>query len=145
MAAINDIINGTDITVYVAGTAVAYATSGTINLTHSPRETTNKDSGGYKSSLEGLRDWSIDLDGMYAWTSAAAGAITNADDLFASYIETRTVFEITWGTTVTGTGNTKYVGQAWVTSITMTGSTEESSTYSASFEGTGSIVQTVAS
>lgn len=144
MAAITNILNGTEIKIYTAGTLVAYATSGSININHSLREITNKDSLGWKEQMEGLRDWSIDLEGMYAWTDSAGSTVHNADDLFTSYIATRTSFTITWGTTEAGTGNTKYEGTAWLTSVSMSGATEDSSTFSASFSGSAAITQTVA-
>lgn len=145
MAAPNGILNGTEIKVYAAGTLVAYATSGTININHSTRDNTNKESLGWKEGGEGLRDWSVDLDGMYAWLDASGSAITNADDIYASYIATRTSLTITFGTTDTDTGDTKYTGTVWMTSVSMSGATEESATYSASFEGSGALTQTVQS
>ncbi len=144
MAAPTGVLNGTEIKIYVAGTLVAYATTGSININHSLREITSKDSGAWKEQMEGLRDWSIDLEGMYAWTAPVTGAaITNADDLFASYINTRTSFTITWGSTDAEAGDTKYEGTAYLGSVSMTGATEDSATYSASFSGSGAITQTV--
>ena len=81
------ILNGTEIKVYSSGTTnlVAFAQNCTLNVNHSPREITNKESAGFKEILEGLRDFSIDIDGAYAWTDAGGSALTNgADDLLAS-------------------------------------------------------------
>lgn len=143
MAAPTGVLNGTEIKIYVGGTLVAYATTGSININHSLREITSKDSGAWKEQMEGLRDWSIDLEGMYAWTDAAGGSITNADDLYLSYIDNRTSFTITWGSTDAEAGDTKYSGTAYLTTVSMSGATEDSATYSASFSGTGAITQTV--
>ena len=139
MAAINNIINGTEIKIYTAGTLVAYATSGSININHSLREITNKESAGWKEQMEGLRDWSIDLEGMYAWATPGGVAITGADELFTSYIHTRDSFTIIWGTEESGGQNNQYSGTAWLTSISMSGATEDSATYSASFSGSAAI------
>lgn len=139
MAAIDNIINGTEIKIYAAGTLVAFATSGSININHSLREITNKESLGWKEQMEGLRDWSIDLEGMYAWADAASAAITGADELFSAYIDTRTSFTIRWGAASSGGQNKDYEGEAWLTSISMSGATEDSATYSASFSGTADI------
>jgi len=143
MAAPTGVLNGTEIKIYVAGTLVAYATTGSININHSLREITSKDSGAWKEQMEGLRDWSIDLEGMYAWTDPAGGSITNADDLYLSYIDNRTSFTITWGSTDAEAGDTKYSGTAYLTTVSMSGATEDSATYSASFSGTGAITQTI--
>ena len=61
------ILNGTEIKVYSASTnnLVAFAQNCTLNVNHSPREITNKESAGFKEILEGLRDFSIDIDGEF--------------------------------------------------------------------------------
>ena len=99
------ILNGTDIKVYDSSTniLVAYAQSGTLNVNHSLRDITNKESSGWSERLEGLRDWSVSLDGAYAWTDAS-GVLTNgADDLLLSNIITnRVALTIRFGNTVSG-------------------------------------------
>ena len=66
---------------------IAFAQNCTLNVNHSPREITNKESGGFKEILEGLRDFSIDIDGAYAWTDASGGALTNgADDVLETNV-----------------------------------------------------------
>tara|TARA_R100000655_G_scaffold35833_1_gene69661 strand:- start:38 stop:484 length:447 start_codon:yes stop_codon:yes gene_type:complete len=145
------IINGTDIRVYDSSTniLVAYAQSGTLNFSMSTRDITNKQSGGFKESLEGLREWSIDLDGAYAWTDAAGSAIANgADDLFLKYLldagsNTREAFTIRFGDTGGATNDHYYQGSAFLTSVSVAAGTEDTATYSLSFEGTGGLTQTV--
>ena len=139
MAAINGIINGTDIKIYAATNLVAYATSGTLNVNHSTRDNTNKESSGWKESGEGLRDWSIDLDGMYAWAAADGSAITNLDDLLSSYVVTRDSLAMEFGTNESGGANNTLTGTVYMTSGSISASTEESTTYSCSFEGTGAL------
>lgn len=140
------ILNGTDIKVYDSGTGllVAFAQNGSLNINHSLREITSKESAGFKESLEGLRDWSVDLDGAYAWTDAAGAALTNgADDLLNSYMITRTALTIKFGNVAAATGDTVYSGSVWLTSFSVSAGTEDTATYSLSFEGTGTITQTV--
>jgi|TARA_R100000084_G_scaffold107957_1_gene69363 predicted secreted protein len=146
------ILNGTDIRVYdsSSGILVAFAQSGTLNFSMSTRDITNKQSGGFKESLEGLREWSIDIDGAYAWTDASGSALSNgADDLFFKYLldlgpNTREAFTIKFGNTGGATGDIDYQGSVFLTSVSITGGTEDTATYSMSFEGTGGLQQTVA-
>tara|TARA_Y100001963_G_scaffold71228_1_gene99055 strand:+ start:28 stop:474 length:447 start_codon:yes stop_codon:yes gene_type:complete len=146
------ILNGTDIKVYDSSTniLVAYAQSGTLNFSMSTRDITNKESGGFKESLEGLREWSIDLDGAYAWTDASGSALSNgADDLFSKYLldagsNTREAFTIRFGNTTATTSNTYYEGSAFLTSVSVSAPTEDTATYSMSFEGTAGLTQTIA-
>tara|TARA_A100001201_G_scaffold74257_1_gene67477 strand:+ start:201 stop:629 length:429 start_codon:yes stop_codon:yes gene_type:complete len=139
------ILNGTELKVYSSGTTnlVAFAQNCTININHSPREITNKESGGYKEILEGLRDFSIDVDGAYAWTDASGTALTNgADDLVNSNILTRATVDFIFGDTQ-ATSDVSYSGSGYITSVSFTGGTEDTATYSLTIEGTGSLTQTV--
>tara|TARA_Y100000401_G_scaffold5734_1_gene3891 strand:+ start:9583 stop:10017 length:435 start_codon:yes stop_codon:yes gene_type:complete len=141
------ILNGTDIKVYDSTTniLVAFAQNGTINVNHSVREITNKESNGYKEVLEGLRDFTVSLDGAYAWTDASGSALTNgADDLLLTNIITnRVALTIRFGNTGGTTGDTYYEGSVFLDSFSVTAPTEDTATYSLNFTGTGAITQNV--
>jgi predicted secreted protein len=141
------ILNGTDIKVYDSTTniLVAFAQNGTINVNHSVREITNKESNGYKEVLEGLRDFTVSLDGAYAWTDSGGTALTNgADDLlFTNIINNRVALTIRFGNTGGATGDTYYQGDVFLDSFSVTAPTEDTATYSLNFTGTGAITQSV--
>lgn len=139
------ILNGTEIKVYSSGTTnlVAFAQNCTLNINQSPREITNKESAGFKEILEGLRDFSIDIDGAYAWTNAAGAALTNGvDDLVLANIITRAKVDFIFGDTAS-TNDVSYTGSGFITSVSLTGGTEDTATYSISIEGTAALTQTV--
>lgn len=142
----NGILNGTDLQVYAAGTLVAYATNATININHSTRSISNKESSGWDEAMEGMRNWDVSVDAMYAWLDAEGDPISGLtlSELFTAYITTRTSFTITFGVTTTVTGDTKYTGTAWLSSLSLTAPLEDSATYSASFTGSGALTQTIA-
>ena len=140
------ILNGTELKVYSSGTTnlVAYAQNCSINVNHSTREITNKESSAWKEVLSGLRDFSIDVDGAYAWSNAAGGALANGIDdiLQTNIIAGRVAVDFIFGDTA-ATLDVSYAGSGFVTSISMSGGTEDTATYSLSIEGTGALVQTV--
>jgi predicted secreted protein len=140
------ILNGTEIKVYSSGTTnlVAFAQNCTLNVNHSPREITNKESAGNKEILEGLRDFSIDVDGAYAWTDAAGSSIANGIDdvLQTDLIGARQKVDFIFGDTASQY-DVSYAGKGYITSVSLTGGTEDTATYSLSIEGTGALVQTV--
>ena len=140
------ILNGTEIKVYSTGTTnlVAFAQNCTLNVNHSPREITNKESAGNKEILEGLRDFSIDIDGAYAWTNAAGAALANgADDLLETkLLANRLQVDFIFGDTAS-TSDVSYAGKGYITSMSFTGGTEDTATYSLYIEGTGALTQTV--
>lgn len=145
MANLTTAINGTDIKVYdSSGVLVAYAQSGTLNVNHSTRDISNKESSGWAEAMEGQRNWDISVDGAYAWTNVSGTALTNgADDALNSYIITRANFTIKFGDTGGSTGDIVYEGTAWMTSFSVSAPNEDTSTYSLSFTGTGALTQTV--
>ena len=146
MAAQDGQLNGTELGVYVGGTLVAYSTNATLNVNHSTRSTTSKSSGGWEDNMEGLRNWDVSCDALYAWVDPAGNAITNKtlSDLFTGYLATRTSFDLTFGSTTATAGYTKYTGTAWLTSASLTAPLEDTSTFSVSFQGSGPLVQAIA-
>ncbi len=140
------ILNGTEIKVYSTGTTnlVAFAQNCTLNVNHSPREITNKESGGFKEILEGLRDFSIDIDGAYAWTNAAGAALTDGvdDTLETNVLNARQAVTFIFGDTAS-TSDISYSGSGFITSVSLTGGYEDTATYSLTIEGTGVLTQTV--
>tara|TARA_R100001244_G_C5113547_1_gene121718 strand:- start:126 stop:572 length:447 start_codon:yes stop_codon:yes gene_type:complete len=139
-------LNGTDVAVYIGPTLVAYATNGTLNINHTTRSTSSKESGGWEESMAGMRSWDASCDALYAWLTPAGGDITNTtlSDMFTAYIDTRTTFNLTFGSKrISGIGWTKYTGDAWMTSASITAGNEESATFTVSFQGTGVLTQTI--
>lgn len=143
------IINGTNIQVYDSSAKlVAYAQTASITINMETRDISNKESAGFAESLEGQRNWEISLDGAYAWTNAAGAELTDAaDDVVKKYMleagsNTREAFTIKWGNTSAATGDTVYEGDAFLTSFSATGGTEDTATYSLGFTGTGGITST---
>ena len=146
MAAQDGQINGTELGVYIGGTLIAYSTSATLNVNHSPRSTSNKEDGGWETAMEGYRNWDVSCDALYAWLDPAGSAISNKtlSDLFTAYITTRASFTITFGSTeTTGIGWTKYTGTAWLTSASLSAPNEDTSTFSVSFQGSGELTQAI--
>ena len=143
----NGILNGTGLQVYAGGTLVAYSTNCSININHSPRSTSNKEDGGWETNMEGMRNWDVSCDAMYAWLDPAGSAIAGLtlSELFETYIETRASFTITFGVTTSLTGDTKYTGTVWMTSASLTAPLEDSATYTASFQGSGALAQDIVS
>ena len=139
-------LNGTELGVYIGGTLIAYSTSATLNINHGTRSTSNKESGGWDENMEGMRNWDVSCDSLYAWLDPAGSAISNEtlSDMFTAYIATRTSFVLTFGSTsTTGVGFTKYTGDAWMTSASISAPLEDTATFSASFQGSGALTQTI--
>ena len=134
------IINGTKFGVYVAGTKIGYATSASISMNHSLRDTSTKDSGGWRDQLEGQRDWEASVEGMVIFDLDGS---TISDkilpDIFTDYMASRA--SLLFSTDVAG--DYEWSGTAYCTSISADAPNEDSTTWSASFSGTGVLAQAV--
>lgn len=123
------LINGTDFGVYIAGTKVACSTSASVSLSMSPRDATCKDSGGFSESLEGLMEWSIEGEGLFAL------------DATYGYVDLKTVLTNRTAVTVRfsseTTGDQYHEGTAFLVDLSADAATEETMSYSFSFTGTG--------
>jgi TP901-1 family phage major tail protein len=128
-------VNGTLLRVYVGGVAVANTTSASIETSMSGRDTTTKDSAGWKEIMEGLREWTI--SGDYLFEEAAAYGYT---DLFA-LITARTSVVLIFSSEVTG--DKIYTGTAYLTSLSKEAPMEETVSGSYTFEGTGALVESL--
>jgi predicted secreted protein len=134
------VINGTKFGVYAGGTKIGYATSASLSINHNLRDTSTKDSGGWRDQLEGQRDFEVSVEGMVIFaTSGGAISDLTVDELYTSYIASRTEFELKFSTEVSG--DYKWTGNAFMTSLSMDTPNEDSSTFSASFSGTGPLTQ----
>lgn len=124
------VINTTSLAIFIGEVKVAHATSGTLTLTHSPRDITSKDSGGWRDLLEGLRSWSMSVGGLYAMDAALG-----ADDLLDEAIA-RTTVTVRFTTDVTG--DKVYSGTAYVASCNLNSDgSEGNAAYDSSLEGKG--------
>lgn len=138
-------INGTDIKVFSSGTTdlVAFAQNCTLTITHNAREITNKGSAGFKELADGMREFTIEVDGLYAFTSGSSALTNGADDLIqTNIIANRIKVDFIFGATAT-TSDVSYSGSGFITSVSLTAGTEDNATYSITIDGTGSLTQAV--
>ena len=122
-------INGTLIKLSFGGTIVAFLTSNEKTKEMSPRETSNKDSGGNKEILEGMKSWGGSGSGY-----AAEDATFGYEEVW-DLIEAASVVTVLESSGVVG--DVEYSGSAFVTSLSRTSGLEETVTFDISYEGTG--------
>jgi predicted secreted protein len=135
------IVNGTKFGIYDGSTLIAYATSGSVSMNHSTRESSNKESSGWKEIMEGQRDWECSCEGMVAFLTLGGAAVAGktVDELFTTYIATRGTLTVSFESS--DTGDYKWSGTAYMSSLSIDAPNEESSTYSCSFTGTSALTQ----
>ena len=135
------LVNGTDLVLYVGDTnavAVAFATSCSLEISMDEIDQTNKDSGGWKSIIGGLRSWSVSAEALY---QNEAESSKKAFTDFWSLVDSRTSVDIEFAV-VGGSAadqNKYYAGKAFVTSLSVNGGTEDQATFSVTLTGTGEL------
>ncbi len=134
------IFNGTDLILKVSP-----ATSGTpVKLMHSQNvslsmnvdtiDISNKDSSGFRDLLGGQKSFSLSADGLMDFEAAAGD--TDVLELFTQALA-RTEVDFVFGIDDASLYNMS--GSGFITSIEVSGGTEDAPTYSCTIEGTGAL------
>ena len=126
--------NVTNFLVQVNGTSILMSKSCKLDFSHAARDTTTKDDAGWKTALEGMRNWKVDVDGLVSFSSAY-----NFDELF-SLMSARTVVQVRF-MSATVSGDYWYHGSAIITALNADAPDQTSTSFTASFEGTGILTQ----
>jgi len=124
------VVNGALMGVYLGTTLVALGTGCKLSIKHKPREASNKDAGAFASKLEGQIDWSISGSGYFDFGTGGAQTLITG-------ILARTLYTVHIKSNVTG--DKDYSGSAYLSSFDADFPDQESSTYSFSFDGTGTL------
>ena len=125
--------NGTDLLVYVGTTAIAHSTSATLNIEQDLPDATTKSSGGFADHINGLKNWSIDFDGLVDY--AASYGVEELFDNLKNGNNVTVKFS-----TATG-GDSYWTGTASVSSLTMTAEMEAPVSFSGTFVGKGTLTK----
>ena len=125
-------ISGTANAVLSGANKVLHSTSATLNVNANLADTSTKDDAGWATHINGRRDWTITIDGLY--DSAGAGLTPN--EILTAIIgrEADTVIKFT---TNDPTNTVGWTGNGTFTDVSLTGPAEESMTYSCTITGNG--------
>jgi len=139
------ILNATDVVISIHDTAgtphasvvdkLLFATSASLSISRDLRDSTNKSSSGWSESLAGLMSWELSGDGFVEFTNADANT-KNVKDLFTQMIADSPEVTVKFSD-----GTTYYVGNAFMTSLSVDAGVEENATYSISLTGSGELTQ----
>ena len=133
------IFNGTNLGVYIGGTLIAAAQDVSLSLSMETIDITTKDSAGYRELLAGLRSGSMSCNGLIDYVDASNKDVT---DLYGAW-EARTELTLKFSSEITG--DTSFTASGFLTSLEQSGGTEDTATYSATFELTGQVTDAVIS
>lgn len=150
------IFNGTDLILKVSpssGGAVAklmHSQNVSLSMNVDTIDISTKDSQGYRDILPGQMSYSLSADGLMDFSGVAAD--TEVDELFNQmFVDTavspvvgRTAVTFTFGFDTPASGEYSYSGTGFITSLEISGGTEDAPVYSVSIEGSGPLTQTVA-
>lgn len=126
-------LNGTKIAFYYSGSKVGAATSHSLSIQSDMADVTTKDSSGWKEIIPTLKSFSIDTDALMTYDE------TTGFEALMDALTTRTLIAFKLSTEITG--EEKFYGNCYITSLEQNAPQEDAVTYSASFEGTGTLTR----
>lgn len=109
---------------------IAAQRGATLNRSAETLDVTSKDSEGWKENLAGLKEWSIDADGLLIESDAGFKAL---EDAFMDSEKIKIQLQ-------TASGN-KYEGDAIITDFPIEAPYDDVATYSLSFTGAGKLAK----
>jgi predicted secreted protein len=131
------IVNGTLLTIEVDGDKLLNSTSASLSLTLDTPEATTKDSGGFQDLIAGVKSGEISFEGLLAYDS---GSGVQIGDISGELISGTSV---TWEFSTGVSGDDKYSGNGFISSIEITADMEAPVSYSGTIVTTGTITQGV--
>jgi len=140
MPASTAIMNATDVLIQFSTDGTTYdevgrMTSASLSISMETRDTSTKDSAGWRELLEGQKSWSLSGDGLVVYSLTGADGFS---DLYG-YLNGRTNLYVKFGSV--GTGEKVYSGRGFITSLDQEAGVEDNTTFSFSFEGTGALAE----
>lgn len=119
------VFNGSSLTLWVGGVAIAHSTSATLNLDADPIDVSSKDAGGFQNVISGQKSGSIDFEALVDFSSTGYGM----EDLFDLWYNGT---EISWslGTGATASTAPYFDGIGIITSLSMDAPMEDVTTFS---------------
>lgn len=139
MAGTSGIINGTDLRIYYGSpaTAIAYATSCTLDVTREIRETLSKDTpgAGWRTISVGRKQATLSTEGLVS----DVGDSTANNQVYDIFTLLDNGTEVTLRFTTDNNGDTYLQANGYATAISINAPVEENSTFSVTFEITGAM------
>jgi TP901-1 family phage major tail protein len=138
------IFNGTDLILKVSPSSggteakLMHSQNVSISMNVDTIDISTKDSSGFRDLLGGQKSFSLSADGLMDFAGVAGD--TEVDELFDQMFN-RTAVTFTFGLSSPATGDYTYTGSGFLTSLEVSGGTEDAPTYSVSIEGTGALTQ----
>lgn len=126
-------IDGTLIILSANGSPVAHTDSATLNLNQDLPDATDKDDDRWADHIRGLRDWSIDVNGLIDYASSFG--VDELADMIITGATAAVVFA-----TVTA-GDTKYTGTVNLSGLTQETPKFTPATFSGTMVGKGALVK----
>jgi len=116
--------------------SVYCSTTCSLTINNEALNATCKDSGSWQGNIAGIRSWEVTTDGLYNPTASAGGFIDISDLI----LDDNNVAYVQFGQT--GGSETIWSGATMLTTCSLTGDIEETSSWSASFAGNGALSKT---
>lgn len=130
------VLNGTDLALYNNTYLIGTSTTCSLSVSADMRDTSNKDSAGWKAVLVGQKSWTVSVEGLVAHSVSY-----NYAYLFGLWTN-KTAVSVVLKSVSNAAGDYYWSGSGYITSLSMNAANEQNITYSLSIQGTGALTQT---
>ena len=130
------VINGTDLAVYNSTNLIGASTTCSLQMSADMRDTSNKDTAGWKKVLPGQKSWTVSTEGLVAHSVS-----NNFAYLFGLW-SAKTALTLNFRSVSNYAGDYYWSGTAYITSLSLNAGNEQNVTFSVSFQGDGVLTQT---
>ena len=130
-------LSGTIWKISVGGTSINNLTTTSASFTNETRDTTTKDSGGYREFLSTIKTATFSAEGL-----VALDATYGLDELWIAY-DAQTAVAIIY--TTAETGDIQFAQSAIITQLDSSAADNDNTTFSLSLQGTGAVTKSAVS
>jgi len=127
-------VTGKSMTLTIEGDALANTRNFTLNGTTATIDTSNRDGNDWREFITGLKEWSIDFDGLYIYTDIAYA-------ILMEHFSTGSPASLTC--IITMPDSDTFSGECILESWSLTGPYDEVLTLSGTLKGTSTLVDSI--
>lgn len=136
---------GIDMLIKIGSEVVALQKGATLNRSSGTTDVTTKQSQGWKEFIAGLKEWSIDCDGLYTLPTSAGNEFQALETAFANGTAVDVEFVLADVTGLVAGDTEGFSGSAIIVDFPLEAPMDDSMTFSVSLQGTGALTPKVKS
>tara|TARA_R100001594_G_scaffold94682_2_gene128933 strand:+ start:5211 stop:5675 length:465 start_codon:yes stop_codon:yes gene_type:complete len=141
MSTVQGVYNGSDVLLYLDSEIVVHSTDTSFKIGHKLKDTTARETNGWKTSVQSTRDWEVSVEGAVAFRTTGGTLYSNepnyinVTEIINNHIINRNTVLATIVPPGIGVNNLQFMGYTYITSVSVEAANEDTATYSITLSG----------